>query len=117
MSRIAASICATVLLLTSCRTPGITVQIVNQTSEAIRGVEVLYPGGSYGIANLARGNSHARWIKPTTDGPVKISYLDDSGKTHRIENATVKRGYSGGLAIVLLPQDQVTVEDHTRSAN
>jgi hypothetical protein len=105
------------LLLASCRTPGTTVQIVNQTSGAIRGVEVVYPGGSYGIANLVRGASHAKWIKPTADGPLQVSYQDDAGQTHKTENVVVKRGYAGGLAIVLLPQGKVTVEDHTQGTS
>ena len=102
------------LLLTSCRSPGVTVQIVNQTPGPIRTVEVVYPGGSYGIAHLARGGSHAKWLAPTADGPLKISYIDASGQSHNLEKVTLKRGYAGGLAVVLLPQDQVRVEDHTR---
>ena len=107
------SIVILVLLLTSCRSPGVTVQIVNQTPTAIRTVEVVYPGGSYGIAHLARGGSHAKWIAPTSDGLLKISYIDASGQSHNLEKVTLKRGYAGGLAVVLLPQDQVKLEDQT----
>ena len=105
---------AFLLLLTSCRSPGTTVQIVNQTRTAIRSVEVVYPGGSYGIAHLARGGSHAKWFAPTADGLLKISYIDASGQSHKIEKVMVRLGYAGGLAVVLLPEDQVKVEDHTR---
>ena len=108
---------AFLLLLASCRTPGVTVQIVNQAEGPIRSIEVVYPGGSYGIANLARGNSHTKWIKPGADAALEISYLDAAGQSHKIEKVTMKRGYAGGLAIVLLPQDQVKVEDHTQPPN
>jgi hypothetical protein len=101
------------LSITSCRSPGITVQIVNQTPGGIRSIEVVYPGGSYGIAHLVRGNSYAKWIVPTADAMLKISYLDAGGQSHKIEKVMVKRGYSGGLAIVLLPENQIKVEDHT----
>jgi hypothetical protein len=102
------------LLLTSCRSPGITVQIVNQTAGDIRSIEIVYPGGSYGIGHVVRGNSHARWIKPNMDGTLHISFLDAAGQTHKFEQVTVKRNYAGGLAIVLLPLDQIKVEDHTQ---
>lgn len=103
-----------VLSLAGCRSPGITVQLVNQTTGDIRSVEVVYPGGSYGIGHLVRGNSHARWIKPNADGALHISFLDTAGQAHKFEQVTVKRNYAGGLAIVLLPQDQIKVEDHTQ---
>jgi len=77
---------------------------------------VLYPGGSYGIANLVRGNSHAKWIKPSGEGALIITFLDAAGQKHTMEKIPIKRGYAGGLAIVLLPDDKVKVEDHTRSA-
>src|SRR5262245_11690575 len=115
-ARIAATCLLAVALFTSCRSSGVTVQIVNQTPGAIRSIEVVYPGGSYGIANLARGNSHAKWIKPTADAPLRINYFDASGQKHQLEAASIKSGSAGGLAIVLLPQDQVNVEDHTRTA-
>lgn len=105
-----------ILLLAGCRSPGVTVQIVNQTPVPIRTVEVLYPGGSYGIAHLVRGNSHAKWIKPSGDGALIISFLDAAGQKHTIEKVPIKRGYAGGLAIVLLPDEKVKVEDHTRDA-
>jgi len=104
------------LVLAGCRSPGVTVQIVNQTPGPIRTLEVLYPGGSYGIANLVRGNSHAKWIKPSGDGALIISFLDAAGQKHTVGKILIKRGYAGGLAIVLLPLDKVKVEDHTRSA-
>jgi hypothetical protein len=101
------------LLLTSCRSPGTTVQIVNQTSGPVRTIEVIYPGGSYGIGQLPRGSSHAKWIKPNADAALQISFLDAAGQKHLINKVTVKRGYAGGLAIVLLPEGQIQVEDHT----
>jgi hypothetical protein len=112
---LAIALLASLFLLTSCRSSGITVQIVNQTPAAIRSIEVIYPGGSYGIANLARGNSHAKWIKPSADAALRINYLDAAGQKHQLETATIKQGYAGGLAIVLLPQDQVKVEDNTHA--
>lgn len=102
------------LVPTSCRSPGTTVQIVNQTSGPIRTIEVIYPGGSYGIGNLARGGSHAKWIKPVTEGPLHITFLDAAGQKHSMGKVTVRSGYAGGLAIVLLPHDEIRVEDHTR---
>jgi hypothetical protein len=102
------------LLLTSCRSPGTTVQIVNQTAGPIRTIEVIYPGGSYGIAHLARGGSHAKWIKPVAEAPLQITFLDAAGQKHSISKVTVRSGYAGGLAIVLLPNDEIRVEDHTR---
>jgi hypothetical protein len=102
------------LLLTSCRSPGTTVQIVNQTAGPIRTIEVIYPGGSYGVAHLARGGSHAKWIKPVAEAPLQITFLDAAGQKHSISEVTVRSGYAGGLAIVLLPNDEIRVEDHTR---
>lgn len=110
------SLLVLVITVTGCRSPGITVQIVNQTPVPIRTVEVLYPGGSYGIAHLVRGNSHAKWIKPSSDGALIITFLDAAGQKHTVEKIPIKRGYAGGLAIVLLAADKVKVEDHTRGA-
>lgn len=104
------------LFLTSCRSPGTTVQIVNQTAGPIRTIEIVYPGGSYGIGNLARGGSHAKWIKPVNDGPLQITFLDAGGQKHSVAKVPVRSGYAGGLAIVLLPKDQIKVEDYTRDS-
>jgi hypothetical protein len=100
--------------LTSCRSPGTTVQIVNQTAGPIRTIEVIYPGGSYGIGRLARGGSHVKWIKPVNHGPLQIVFLDAAGQKHSVAKVPVRSGYAGGLAIVLLPDDKIRVEDHTR---
>jgi hypothetical protein len=102
------------LSIAACRSPGITVQIVNQTGDTMRTIEVLYPGGSYGIGHLVRGGSHAKWINPNADAKLLISFLDSSGQKHQLEPVEIKRGYAGGLAIVLLPNNQTKVEDHTQ---
>src|SRR5919204_2887187 len=95
------------LSIAACRSSGITVQIVNHTQTPIRSIELLYPGGSYGIAHLDRGSSHSKWIKPNADAALHLSFVDAAGQKHVIEKIMVRRGYTGGLAIVLLPEDKI----------
>lgn len=61
---------------------GVTIQVVNSSSQFIRNVEVEFPGGSFGIAALRPGGTRARWVRIIGSGLLKLAFVDDKGEHH-----------------------------------
>ncbi len=66
--------------------------VVNQSGGALHSIEVDYPGGTYGIADLAAGASNHRWV--FASGPCRYSlrFLDAHGKQYSPDAIDVSKG-------------------------
>ena len=80
MKRLALLVIVLSALLAGCYSRVVAVNIMNQSATHIRNVEVIYAGGSYGIARLDGGKSHQYRIKPLAAGEMRVRYLDAAGK-------------------------------------
>lgn len=90
------------LWLSGCLTSRvINVTVANQSSGAIRNIEVTYPGGSYGISGLNHQARHAYRIKPFYDGEIQISWQDADGKVRKATGPKLHKDDQGRLVILL----------------
>jgi hypothetical protein len=64
--------------------------VTNHSGLTLRSLEIDYPGGGYGIPELAPGQSNQKWL--FVKGPCKYSmrFVDEHGKQHASE--TVELG-------------------------
>jgi hypothetical protein len=53
----------------------IDVTLVNNGRQEARNIEFRYPGGSFGVASLAPGQTYQYKIKPFYNGSVEIEFL------------------------------------------
>ena len=90
-----------VAVITGCRSRVIQVTITNTGREAIRNIEVQYPGASYGITQLKPGASHQYRIKPLSTATIQISYEDSTGKQQIKSGPRVEKGQEGTLTIII----------------
>jgi hypothetical protein len=97
-----ALILATVMFaIGGCRSRTITISIHNGGEHAVRNVEVQYPGGSYGAAQIGPGYTHGYKIKPRSAGTMVISYVDPAGNTQRKNGPRVAVDQEGELKIIV----------------
>jgi hypothetical protein len=56
--------------------------VINQTGSALHSIEVDYPGGTYGIADLAAGNSNQKWVFANGPCHYALRFVDEHGKQY-----------------------------------
>jgi len=93
------------------RQPGLTIEFANHSADTMRNLEIDFPGGSFGVADLPPGGRGSRWIKVTGNGALKADYFDSAGE-HRLDAINLARGDSGILEIVFQTGGQLSVIDH-----
>ncbi len=57
--------------------------VVNQSGVTLNALEVAYPGGSYGIAQLKRSDSNRKWVAVTTPCTYSLHFEDEKGKQYQ----------------------------------
>ena len=56
--------------------------VTNHSSLTLRSIEVDYPGGGYGISELAPGRSNQKWIFANGPCTYSIRFVDEHGKQY-----------------------------------
>ena len=56
--------------------------VTNHSSLTLRSIEVDYPGGGYGISELAPGQSNQKWIFANGACKYSIRFVDEHGKQY-----------------------------------
>jgi hypothetical protein len=77
---------------------GVTIEVVNSSTQFIRTIEVDFPGGSFGIAALRPAGARSRWVRITASGPLKVIFADDAGE-HRAAGMTLNPNDSGAVKL------------------
>ncbi len=74
----------TPLLLSSCwkSKQQFYTTVTNHSSLTLRSIEVDYPGGGYGITELAPGQSNQKWIFANGPCTYSIRFVDEHGKQY-----------------------------------
>jgi hypothetical protein len=54
--------------------------VLNQSAVALHSIEVDYPGGSYGIANLPARASNQKWIFASGSCRYSVRFVDEHGR-------------------------------------
>ena len=85
--------------LCGCRAHMIHVTLVNASSQPISTIVVDYPGATFGVNDLAPGQTFAYTIKPLETGAIKVQFADAQGKSHNSTLDTVHKGDEGSLEV------------------
>jgi hypothetical protein len=102
MKRLLAVLLVLSFSLSGClRSKVIAVEIVNASDSPIRNVEVLYPGGSYGVPQLAPRQHHSSRIKPLSPGALQIKYDDATGAQKSQVGPRLHKDATGTVSIVI----------------
>jgi len=93
--------------LCGCRAHMIHVTLLNNSSQPISTIVVDYPGATFGVNDLAPGQTFGYTIKPLDTGAIKVQFADAQGKNHTSTLDTVHKGDEGSLE-VRFSQDNAT---------
>jgi hypothetical protein len=108
MRRISSLAAGVLILATSgCRSYWIETDVENQTGEPIHELEVDYPSASFGVNTLAPGSVMHYRFQIRGNGPVKVEYTFENGKTTRAQGLNLAEHQKGHLVIRLFPQGKV----------
>ena len=56
--------------------------VINNSTGALHSIEVDYPGGSYGIGDLAAGASNHKWVFASGPCQYTVRFVDQRGKQY-----------------------------------
>ncbi len=59
--------------------------VTNNSGFKLLAIEVHYPGGIYGIPELAPGQSNRKWVAIMPPCEYSIAFEDSTGKSHKTE--------------------------------
>lgn len=97
-----------------CKSPGVTLNVINDSRAVIHNIEIDFPGGSYGISSLRAGERRFRWVRLIGAAPLKIDFVDDRNQPHTAKLVDLHAGENGLVVIHLLEGGRVSVEDLRR---
>lgn len=86
---------AALFLLGGCASPDVSVHVKNVGKTPLQKIEVVYPGGSFGIADLQPGKSFHYTLRPTGPGAMEISWPQKDGKPVKNPGPKLDKGFSG----------------------
>lgn len=109
--RIVLSACGTALaaalLLSGCQSPWVQATVTNNQDTPINLVEVNYPGGSFGIQNIAPHASFHYRFHILANDKVELVYTDSTNHTQTVQGPELDQGEAGTLGIDIGVQDKV----------
>lgn len=86
---------AGLFVLAGCATSDVSVHVKNVGTTPLQKIEVTYPGGSFGIADLQPGKSFHYTLKPTGPGNMEISWPQKDGKPSKNTGPKLDKDFSG----------------------
>jgi hypothetical protein len=96
------------LTFAGCHSAFVQATIDNQSSSAVRLVEVDYPSASFGVSNLAAKSQFHYRFKIQGSGALKLEYTDPDGKVRDFDGPVLKQGQEGDLTVVIHPDGSVS---------
>jgi hypothetical protein len=83
--------------------------VINQTGNALHSIEIDYPGGTYGIANLAAGASNHKWVFANGPCHYAVRFVDEHGKQYSPKPIDIsKNACPPGITLTIDPAMNVT---------
>src|SRR5690349_33443 len=89
---------------------GMTLELVNHSGGAVTNLAFTFGGGSFGVDSIAPGATRTRWLKPLSNGQLKVEFDDASGH-HSIAPLTLEASDSGKVNLTFGGNGQVSVTD------
>jgi hypothetical protein len=66
--------------------------VMNNSAGALHSIEVDYPGGSYGIGDLATGASNQKWVFASGPCQYTVRFVDQHGKQYSPKPIDLSKG-------------------------
>ena len=96
------------ILLSGCQSPWVQATITNDQDTPINLVEVNYPGGSFGIQNIAPHASFHYRFHILLNDKVELVYTDSTNHNHTVKGPELDQGEAGTLGIDIGVNGKVT---------
>jgi hypothetical protein len=90
-----------------CRSAWVQATVVNDEDTPVNLVEVNYPGGSFGVQNIAPHSSFHYRFHILTDDKVEVDFTDAAGRTQEVKGPELDQGEEGNLRIDIQAGDKV----------
>lgn len=94
---------AILLSISGCHSAFVNAQVINQSGQALRLIEVDYPSASFGTEDLAAGATFKYRFKILGSGATKLSWTDSHEKDHTSPGPTLHEGQEGTLTVTIGP--------------
>ena len=92
-----------VLPLAGCHSAFVQASLVNRTTRPVTLVELDYPSASFGLQQLAPGESFHYRFKILGSGELKLIYTDAAEKEQHITGPHLDEGEEGPLEVAITP--------------
>jgi hypothetical protein len=98
---------AAVAGLSGCRSAWVQATVVNDEDTPVNLVEVNYPGGSFGVQNIAPHSTFHYRFHILSNDPVDVGFTDAAGHTKDVKGPELEQGEEGTLRIDIQAGDKV----------
>jgi hypothetical protein len=92
----------------------ITLQLVNASPAPVANLAFDFPGGSFGVDTIAPGATRSKWFKPTSTGPLKVEFDDQSGH-HSEQLITLQVSESGTVTATFFGSGKVQTSKSSKT--
>lgn len=93
--------------ITGCQSPWVQATILNNEDTPVNLVEVNYPGGSFGVQNIAPHGKFTYRFHILSNDPVEVDFTDAAGREEKIKGPKLDQGEEGTLTIEIRAGDKV----------
>jgi hypothetical protein len=90
---------AALMAVSGCKSAWVQATVVNDEDTPVNLVEVNYPGGSFGVQNIAPHSSFHYRFHILTDDKVEVEFTDAAGHSQDAKGPEMKQGEEGTLRI------------------
>lgn len=98
---------AATLCFMGCQSPWVQATVINDEDTPVNLVEVNYPGGSFGIQNIAPHSTFHYRFHILTNERVELDFTDAAGHNEAIKGPELEQGEEGTLRIDIQAGDKV----------
>jgi hypothetical protein len=90
---------AALMAVSGCKSAWVQATVANDEDTPVNLVEVNYPGGSFGVQNIAPHSSFHYRFHILTDDKVEVEFTDAAGHSQDVKGPEMKQGEEGTLRI------------------
>jgi hypothetical protein len=90
-----------------CKSAWVQATVVNDEDTPVNLVEVNYPGGTFGVQNIAPHSTFHYRFHILTDDQVEVDFTDAAGHTQDVKGPELEQGEEGTLRIDIQAGDKV----------
>jgi hypothetical protein len=98
---------AALTAMCGCKSAWVQATVINDEDTPVNLVEVNYPGGSFGVQNIAPHSSFHYRFHILSNDPVEVDFTDAAGHARDVKGPELDQGEEGTLRIDIQAGDKV----------